>query len=52
MSADDGQGTFGISHLSSMPITLGFGGLLILVLLLLIVLRIAFGSITVTGGAR
>ena len=48
----DGEGTFGVSHLSGMPITLGFGGLLLAVLVLLVILRLVFGSITVSGGAR
>lgn len=52
MAGQDGEGTFGVSHLSDLPITLSFGAVLILVLLLLVVLRIAFGSITVTGGAK
>lgn len=50
--ADNGDGTFGVSHLSSMPITLTYGMLLLGVLLLLILLRVVFGSITVSGGAR
>lgn len=52
MSADDGAGTFGISHLSDHPIALSYGGLLVVVLLLLLLFRVLFGSITVSGGAR
>ena len=55
MSAGDGQGqggTFGVSHLSDMPITLSYGALLLGALVLLIVLRLVFGSITLSGGAR
>lgn len=52
MASEDGAGTFGISHLSETPITLSYGMLLIGVLLLLVVLRMVFGSISVTGGAR
>ena len=50
--SDDGEGTFGISHLSDKPITLSYGLLLVGVLVALIVLRLVFGSITVSGGAR
>jgi len=49
---DDGGSGWGISHLSGMPITLTFGISLIAVLIILIVLRLAFGSISVSGGVR
>lgn len=43
----DGDGAFGISHLSEMPITLSFGLLLIGVLLLLVALRFLFADVRV-----
>lgn len=46
MASDDG-GSFGIGHLSSMPVTLTFGVSLLAVLVILIVLRVAFGEIRV-----
>lgn len=49
---DDGQSSFGISHLGSMPITLTFGTVLIGVLIILLILRLVFADITVRGGAR
>lgn len=52
MASEDGAGTFGLSHLSDKPITLSYGMLLVAVLVLLVILRIVFGSITVSGGAR
>ena len=51
MAADDG-GSFGISHLAGLPITLSFGAVLLLVLVVLVVLRVIFGEIRVSGGAR
>jgi hypothetical protein len=48
----DGQGTFGVSHLSAHPITLTFGTVLLAVLIILVILRIAFGDITVRGGVK
>ena len=53
MSSDGStDGTFGVSHLSSMPITLTYGLVLVLVLVILVAMRVLFGSITVSGGAR
>ena len=52
MAADDGQGSWGVSHLGSMPITLTFGTVLLGVLILLLILRLVFADITVRGGAR
>jgi hypothetical protein len=40
-------GSFGIGHLSGRPITLTFGMVLLAVLVILIILRVAFGSIRV-----
>ena len=48
----DGESSYGFSHLSEHPITLTYGALLIGVLLLLVLLRVVFGSISVSGGAR
>ena len=48
----DGESGFGLSHLSSTPITTTFGMVLLAVLVLLIVLRLVFADITVRGGAR
>jgi hypothetical protein len=46
--ADDGSTTgFGISHLSGLPITLTFGIVLSATLIILIVLRVVFGSVSV-----
>ena len=47
MASDGTDGGWGISHLSSMPITLTFGVVLALALLMLIFLRVAFGEIRV-----
>lgn len=44
--------SFGVSHLSNLPITLTFGGMLLVVLVVLILLRVVFGEITVSGGAK
>ena len=49
---DDGQSSWGISHLSSMPITLTFGTVLIGVLIILLILRLVFADISIRGGAR
>jgi hypothetical protein len=43
---------WGVSHLSSMPITVTFGVVLLAVLVVLILLRVVFGEISVSGGAR
>ena len=51
-NGDDGPGSWGVSHLASMPITLTFGTLLLGVLILLLILRLVFADITVRGGAR
>jgi len=48
---DDGS-SWGVSHLGSMPVTLTFGVALIAVLIVLVILRLAFGSITVSGGVK
>jgi hypothetical protein len=50
MNGDDGN--WGISHLGSMPVTLTFGVVLLAVLVGLIVLRMLFGQVTVSGGVR
>ena len=49
---DSDSGTFGLSHLASNPIALTYGTLLIGVLILLVILRVLFGSITVAGGVK
>jgi len=43
---------WGIGHLSAMPITLTFGAALLAVLVVLVILRVAFGSISVSGGVK
>jgi hypothetical protein len=48
----DGENSWGIGHLSGMPITLTFGVALFAVLVVLVILRVAFGSITVSGGVK
>lgn len=48
----DGENSWGVSHLSSLPITLTFGTVLLAVLVVLILLRVVFGEITVSGGAK
>jgi hypothetical protein len=48
----DDDGNWGVGHLGSMPVTLTFGVTLAVVLVLLIVLRVAFGQITVSGGVK
>jgi hypothetical protein len=50
MDGDDGN--WGISHLSGMPVTLTFGVVLLAVLIILVVLRMAFGQISVSGGVK
>lgn len=47
----DGENGWGITHLATMPITLSFGVVLAGVLVLLLVLRLFFGDIKVSGGA-
>ena len=49
---DGDGGSWGFGHLASMPVTLTFGMALLGVLILLVVLRLAFGSISVQGGVR
>lgn len=48
----DGDSSFGVSHLASAPITLTFGAVLVGVLLLLVILRVLFADVRVSGGAR
>jgi len=50
MNGDDSN--WGFSHLSAMPVTLTFGVALLAVLVVLVILRVAFGSITVSGGVK
>lgn len=45
--SDSGESNWGVSHLSGMPITLTFGVVLAVVLLVLIFLRVVFGEIRV-----
>ena len=52
MSNGDGDGSWGIGHLSARPITLTVGAVLLAVLIILIILRVAFGDITVRGGVK
>lgn len=49
---NDGQGSWGFSHLSAHPITLSLGTVLLGALLLLVVLRIVFASVDVRGGVK
>jgi hypothetical protein len=46
----DNESGFGVSHLSETPITVSFGLVLLGVLLLLIVLRLLFADVKVSGG--
>jgi len=48
----DGESNFGLSHLAAHPITLTYGTVLLGALFLLIVLRVLFGSVSVTGGVK
>lgn len=48
----DGESTFGVSHLSNLPITLTFGMVLVAVLIVLVLLRVVFGEISLSGGAK
>ncbi len=50
--SDDGSSSWGVSHLSSTPITMSFGLLLLAAVVLLIVLRFAFADVSVRGGVR
>jgi hypothetical protein len=52
MASDGNSGSFGISHLSSMPVTLTFGVVLLFVLVVLVLLRVLFGSVSVSGGVK
>ena len=52
MAGGDGTSSWGFSHLGSMPITLTFGVSLLLVLVVLVLLRVLFGSISVSGGVK
>jgi hypothetical protein len=49
---DDGTSSFGIGHLSAYPITVSVGVVLLGILILLVVLRLAFGSVRLEGGVR
>ena len=49
---DGNDGNWGFGHLSAMPVTLTFGVALLAVLVLLVILRVAFGSISVQGGVK
>ena len=48
----DDDSSWGIGHLAVRPITVTFGAVLIAVLIILIILRLAFGEITVRGGVK
>lgn len=52
MAPGDGESGWGVSHLASTPITLTFGIVLVAVLVVLILLRVVFGEISVSGGAK
>lgn len=49
---DNGDSSWGVSHLSSMPVTMSYGLLLLGVLIVLIVLRFLFADVTVRGGVK
>ena len=49
---DGADSGWGFGHLSSMPVTLTFGAALLAVLIVLVILHVAFGSISVQGGVR
>jgi hypothetical protein len=49
---NDGTTGWGFSHLTSMPITLSFGTLLLGVIVVLVILRFLFADISVRGGVR
>lgn len=46
----DNESGFGVSHLSEVPITVSFGLVLLAVLLLLVILRLVFADVKVSGG--
>lgn len=48
----DGESSFGVSHLANLPITLTFGMVLLVVLIVLILLRVVFGEVSLSGGAK
>lgn len=50
MDGDDSN--WGFAHLGSMPVTLTFGVTLLAVLVILIVLRVVFGQVSVSGGVK
>jgi len=43
---------WGFTHLAGLPITMTFGMVLLAVLIVLILLRVLFGEIRVSGGAK
>lgn len=45
------SGSFGISHLSDLPITMSFGLVLLIVLGVLVLLRILFADVRFSAGA-
>lgn len=46
-SNDNGTSSWGLSHLSGLPVTVSFGATLLAVLLILIVLRVLFAEVRV-----
>lgn len=46
----DNESGFGVSHLSEAPITASFGFVLLFVLLVLVILRLVFADVKVSGG--
>lgn len=46
----DGESNFGLSHLSEHPITLTYGTVLLGALIVLVLLRLLFGSVNVSAG--
>ena len=52
MAAGDGTSSWGVAHLGNMPITLTFGITLLTVLVVLILLRVLFGQVSVSGGVK
>ncbi len=47
MARDGAPGTFGVSHLSGMPVTVTFGATLLAVLIILVLLRVVFAEVRV-----
>jgi hypothetical protein len=51
MNGDGTGSSWGFSHLANLPVSLSIGATLLVVLILLIVLRVVFADVRVSGSA-